>query len=48
MDVKTNFTAGGVNKFETYKLNPYNIAEVSLNKDRDGWYGWMGSGGSVM
>ena len=52
---RTNFTAGGLNKFGYDDLNVLrkvdeknDVVEVSVNKGRAGWYGWFGSGGSVM
>ena len=38
-DVEANFTQGGVSKFEE--------PDKSLTLGRDGYYGWLGYGGSV-
>ena len=44
--VTTHFTQGGLNLF-TMKGSKNNIRDRSLNKGREGFYGWMGLGGSI-
>ena len=38
-DINSNFTQGGVNKFEE--------GDKSVTPGRDGYYGWLGYGGSI-
>ena len=44
--VTTHFTQGGLNLF-TMKGSKRNIRDRALNKGREGFYGWMGFGGSI-
>ena len=44
--VTTHFTQGGLNLF-TMKGSEKNIRDRSLNMNREGFYGWMGLGGSI-
>ena len=44
--VSTHFTQGGLNLF-TMKGSDFNARDRSLNKGREGFYGWMGLGGSI-
>ena len=44
--IRTNFTKGGVNFFT--KLNDANTGEDSFSANLDGFYGWMGYGGSIL
>jgi CubicO group peptidase (beta-lactamase class C family) len=44
--VTTHFTQGGLNLF-TMKGSENNTRDRALNKDREGFYGWMGLGGSI-
>ena len=46
MAMSTAFTQGGVASFGELSPNPSRL-EVSLNRGRDGFFGWMGLGGSV-
>ena len=43
--VRTRFTKGGVNLYQT--LPDATKAEKNLNHNREGFYGWMGYGGSL-
>ncbi|MCB1646096.1 MAG: beta-lactamase family protein [Pseudomonadales bacterium] len=43
---RTTFTQGGVAHFNTMDRNS-NIHERALNHGREGFYGWMGLGGSI-
>ena len=43
--VRTRFTKGGVNFYQT--LPDATKAEKTLNNNREGFYGWMGYGGSL-
>merc|ERR1711997_703565 len=45
--VRSNFTKGGVNYF----VNPEDAREIEnqhFNKNREGYYGWFGFGGSIV
>ena len=42
-----NFTKGGVNYFEN-SPNATDSDKTLLNKNREGYYGWFGLGGSIM
>ena len=42
-----NFTLGGVNYFKNFTDATW-IKTEKFNKDREGFYGWMGMGGSIM
>ena len=42
-----NFTKGGVNYFVNCD-NATDIDKEHLNKNREGYYGWFGLGGSLM
>lgn len=44
--VTTHFTQGGLNLF-TMNGSKNNTRDRSLNKGREGFYGWMGLGGSI-
>ena len=44
--VTTHFTQGGLNLF-TMKGSKKNMRDRSLNRNREGFYGWMGLGGSI-
>lgn len=44
--ITTHFTQGGLNLF-TMKGSRNNARDRSLNKGREGFYGWMGLGGSI-
>jgi len=44
---RSNFTKGGVN-LHFIPENNATDSEIALNKDREGYYGWMGYGGSVV
>jgi len=44
MGMQTNFTQGGVALFDGATSN---IIERALNQGREGFYGWMGLGGSI-
>ena len=46
MGMETTFTQGGVARFGVLSRNPPRIVR-SLNLGRDGFYGWMGLGGSI-
>ena len=46
MGMETTFTQGGVARFGALSRNPQRIVR-SLNVGRDGFYGWMGLGGSI-
>ena len=46
-DCRSNFTKGGVNLHFIPK-NDAKDSEIALNKGREGYYGWMGYGGSVV
>ena len=43
---RTQFTQAGVNKFKGYPDDK--VAERMIKSGRDGFIGWLGSGGSVM
>ena len=43
----TNFTKSGICKFGCTTLMS-GIMVHSVHSQRDGWFGWMGTGGSVM
>ena len=43
---KTNFSQGGVNIYSNENNNPTN-GENNLNRDRQGFIGWQGMGGSI-
>lgn len=43
--VRTEFTAGGVNLFRRYDDDEF--IESYFKKGRDGYYGWIGLGGSA-
>jgi len=43
----TFFTQGGINLFQLIPGAKHRIVEVSANRGREGFYGWMGMGGSV-
>lgn len=44
---RTNYTQGGINRFFTQDYGTLNAFEKGLYPKRDGFYGWMGFGGSV-
>jgi len=46
MGFKTTFTQGGIAKFST-PTNGSSRLERALNQGREGFYGWMGLGGSI-
>ena len=46
MGMETTFTQGGVAHFGPHSRNPHRIVRA-LNLGRDGYYGWMGLGGSI-
>ena len=59
LGLRTSFTRGGVNRWgkqyaESVERNPganiegiSEIVEERAHRNRDGWYGWMGLGGSI-
>ena len=46
MGMETTFTQGGVARFGHHSRDPHRIVRA-LNLGRDGYYGWMGLGGSI-
>ena len=44
--IRSNFTQGGVNYFT--KFDDANVGEDHFYSNHDGFYGWMGYGGSVL
>ena len=45
--LRTNFTIGGVNHFKNF-TDASCIETEKFNKNREGFYGWFGMGGSIM
>ena len=45
--VNTHFTQGGLNLFTMDGPAVHKVADSALNKGREGFYGWMGLGGSI-
>ena len=45
--LRTNFTIGGVNHFKNFTDASW-IETEKFNKNREGFYGWFGMGGSIM
>lgn len=46
MGIHTTFTQGGVARFDS-PVSGADVLERSLNRGREGFYGWMGLGGSI-
>ena len=45
--LRSNFTIGGVNDFKNF-MDASWIETEKFNKNREGFYGWFGFGGSIM
>jgi hypothetical protein len=45
--LRTNFTLGGLNHFKNF-TDASLIETEKFNKNREGYYGWHGIGGSIM
>ena len=45
--LRSNFTIGGVNYFKNFS-DPTWIESEKFNKNREGYYGWFGIGGSIL
>ena len=46
MNIQTSFTQGGVAYFSQDNMGP-GAMNQALNQGREGFYGWMGLGGSI-
>lgn len=47
MTMKTTFSQGGLASFSRPTDQPGSALEAGLNQGREGYYGWMGLGGSI-